>query len=443
MVDENKKKSIIKNQTITQEMIDDSFGKAFGLGEEDSDTLEWIPAYFCETSVLKSERSQAFVSQVSEAIFKKRLIRKDKFLEYKFTLVRYSLSDIRSGTLMGMMQNEINGSGFECKLPNEHVRFGGKKLTDPETGETIYTQGCMGRIIAEKIPRIMYHFNKKPTIKNILIREHERVLFTREGRIETVLDAGKHDIVGGAMKFDNIELYYVDVGNIQTRWGTTTMLTEGKGTMTATQVRLKLNGSLIIRIVNLNNFIANIVKNQTEYYEGNIQKYIKDKLIQIINSEMSQAEPISLYQDAEKVMLTVKVKAKDFLQDAGVEIVDLSVSSCKFDDDVEETFKRRLEKIKVEGATADADVERKLQEIKRLKEMGIDIGSYVSKEQDIKIAGAGGISEKEKIKKEIKQLQEKLEELDSKLDNGEMSETIWEKRVDRIERNIKELQNNL
>ncbi|HEC36732.1 MAG TPA: hypothetical protein ENI29_00760 [bacterium] len=83
-----------------------------------------------------------------------------------------------------------------------------------------------------------------------------------------------------------------------------------------------------------------------------------------------------------------------------------------------------------------------MQEIKRLKEMGIDIGSYVSKEQDIKIAGAGGISEKEKIKKEIKQLQEKLEELDSKLDNGEISETIWEKRVDRIERNIKELQNN-
>lgn len=45
----------------------------------------------------------------------------------------------------------------------------------------------------------------------------------------------------------------------------------------------------------------------------------------------------------------------------------------------------------------------------------------------IKIAGAGGISEKEKLKKEIKQLQEKLEELDSKLDNGEISETIWEK----------------
>lgn len=437
------KKKEVKSQTITQEMIDDSFGKALGLGEKDSDTLEWIPAYFCEISVLKSERSQVFVNQVSEAIFKKRLIRKDKFIEYKFTPVRYSLSDIRSGTLKGRMQNEIQAGGFECKLPNEHVRFGGKKITDPETGETIYTQGCMGRIIAEKIPRIMYHFNKKPTVKYILVREHERVLFVRDGRIETVLDAGKHDIVSQTMKFANIELHYVDVGNIQTRWGTTTMLTDGKGTMTATQVRLRLNGSLIIRIINLNNFLGNLVKNQVEYYEGNIQKYIKDKLIQIINSEMSQVEPISIYQDAENVMLAVKVKSKEFMQDAGVEIVDLSVASCKFEDDVEETFKKRLEKIKIGGATADADTERKLQEIKRLKEMGIDVASYVSKEQDIKIAGAGGISEREKIEKEIKQLQEKLEGLDNKLDEGKISETVWEKRVDRIENNIKDLKKNL
>jgi len=424
-------------------MIDDSFGKALGLGEEDSETLEWIPAYFCEMSVLKSERSQMFVNQVSEAIFKKRLIRKEKFLEFKFTPVRYSLSDIRSGTLRGRMQKEIISSGFECKLPNEHVRFGGNKITDTETGETIFTEGCMGRIISEKIPRVMYHFKEKPTIKYILVREYERVLFMRDGKIEKVLDAGKHDIMSRTMEFDNVELYYVDVGNIQTRWGTTTMLTDGKGTLTATQVRLRLNGSLIIRIINLNNFIANIVKGQAEYYEGNIQQYIKDKLIQIINSEMSQAEPISIYQDAEKVMLAVKVKAKEFVQDAGIEIVDLSVASCKFEDDVEETFKKRLEKIKVDGATADADMERKLLEIKRLKEMGIDIESYVSKEQDIKIAGAGGISEKEKIEKEIKQLQEKLDELDKKLDEGKISETIWEKRVDRIEDNIKELKKNL
>ncbi|KKM13907.1 hypothetical protein LCGC14_1711490 [marine sediment metagenome] len=440
----DKKKIKIKHETITQEMIDDSFGKALGLGEEASDTLEWIPAYFCETSVLKSEQSQEFVNQVTEAIYKKkRLSRKEKFLGKQKILVRYSLADIRSGTLKGRMQEEIGASGFKCKLPNEHIRFGGEELTNPKTGKPINTQGCMGKIIAEKVPRVMYHYDKKSTIKYILVREHERVLFMRDGKIETVLDAGKHDIMSRSLTLDVIELYYVDVGNIQTRWGTSTMLTEGKGTMTATQVRLRLNGNLIIRINNLNNFISNIVKNETEYYEGNFQHYIKDKLIQIINSEMSQTEPISIYQDAEKVMLAVKVKANEFMQDAGVEIVDLAVASCKFDDDVEEMFKKRLEKIKVEGATADSDTERKLQELKRLKEMGIDITDYVSKEQDIKIAGAGGISEKEKIGKEIKQLEEKIEELDDKLDSGTISENVWEKRVERIEKKIEELKNKL
>ncbi len=429
MGDKKIKKTKIDYQTNPQEMIDDSFGNVLGTGEEGFDSLEWIPAYFCEMYVLKSERSKEFINEVSTS-FKKRF-RKEKT---QITTVRYSLSDIRSGTFKGKMQIEIEKSGFECLLPNQHVYFGGKKLT---TG--INSIGCMGRIISEKIPRVMYHYEKKPTIKYILVREHERVLFIRDGRIETVLEAGKHDIVSHSLKLDVIELYYVDVGNIQTKWGTSTMLTEGKGTMTATQVRLRLNGSLIIRIINLNNFIANIVKNEAEYYEGNIQQYIKDKLIQIINSEMSQTEPISIYQDAEKVMLAIKVKSREFMEDAGVEIVDLSIASCKFDDDVEETFKKRLEKIKVEGATADADSERKLIELKRLKEMGIDIADYVSKEQDIKIAGAGGISEKEKIKNEINQLEKKIEELDNKLDAGTISETVWEKRVDRIEKKIDEL----
>ncbi len=419
----------IEKQSNPQENIDDSFGDVLGIGEEGSDSLEWIPAYFCEMYVLKSERSKEFINKVFTS-FKKRFRR----AKTEITTVRYSLSDIRSGTFKGKMQDEIRASGFECKLPNQHVYFGGKKL---KTG--IDSVGCMGKIIAEKIPRIMYHYEKKPAIKNILVREHERVLFIRDGRIETVLEAGKHDIMSRSLSLDVIELYYVDVGNIQTKWGTSTMLTEGKGTLTATQVRLRLNGSLIIRINNLNNFIANVIKNEAEYYEGNIQQYVKDKLIQIINSEMSQTEPISIYQDAEKVMLAVKVKAKEFMEDAGVEIVDLSVASCKFDEDVEETFKKRLEKIKVEGATADADTERKLIELKRLKELGVNITDYVSKEQDIKIAGAGGISEKERIRDEIKQLEQKIEELDDKLDAGTISETVWEKRVDRIEKKLDEL----
>jgi len=395
--------------------------------------------------VLKSERSQEFVNFVSENLYKKRRLRKDKFLDYKVTPVRYSLSDIRSGTLRNKMQNEIKARGFECKLPTTHIMFGGKQITDEETGEAIYTKGCEGKIIAEKIPRVMYHFDKKSTIKYILVREHERALFTKDGRILTVLEAGKHDIINRSTEFEIIEIYYVDVGDLQSRWGTSTMLTDGKGTMTATQVRLRLNGSFTFRINNINNFLTNIVKNETEYYEGNLSKFVKDKILEIINSEMSQAEPISIYQDAEKVMLAVKVKANDLFQETGIELRSLAVSSCKFDEEVEQMFKDRLREIKVGGAGSDADTNRKLQELKALKEMGVDVSTYVSKEQDIKMAAAspGGASEKEKIKAEIAELEKKIDELDEKLDAGEMSESVWEKRMDRLEGKIKDLKKKL
>ena len=430
-----KDKKIIKSTTAERgegEAIKDSFGGVRGLGQDAAETLEWVPAYYCEMYVLKSPQSKNFTTEYTENIYKKRgRIRKDKFLGQETHVVRANLAEIRGGTLRFKMQDLINLLKFECKLPNSHVIFGKEN-------------NCLGKIIAEKIPRILYHISGEgPTIKYILVREHERALFSRSGKILTILDAGKHDIVNRSKEFDVVEIYYVDVGNVQTKWGTSTLLTDGKGTMTATQVKLKINGSLVTRINNVNNFVTNIVKNETEYYEGNLQTYVRDKLLQIINSEMSQSDPVSIYADAEKVMLAVKVKANEFLQDAGVEIVDLSVVSCKFGEDVEQMFKARLEKIKVGGATEDADTERKLQELKRLKEMGIDVSTYVSKEQDIKMAAAGGASEKEKIEKEIAELGEKMEDLDNSLDSGKISETVWEKRTERIEKKIEELKSKL
>lgn len=388
-----KDKLIITEEDKTdKEEIIDSFSGVAGIGGGDAETLEWIPAYYCEMWVLKSPyATEEFTHEVTQEIFKyKGWFRKR--LEHVGDLkhvLRYNLSEIRSSTLRNKMQEFIGLEGFECKLPNNHIRFGGVKHNS-KTGKEIKIQGCLGKIIAEKIPKQLY-FNKESglTIKYILVREHERVLYVRDGKIMTVLEAGRHDILSGSMDFNIIEIYYVDVGNIPTKWGSSTMLTDGAGTRSATQVKLRINGSLIVRINNINNFITNIVKNEAEYYEGNIESYVKDKIYEIVNSEMSQAEPISIYQDAEKVLMAVKVKANEFLKDAGMEIVDLSVGACKFDEDVEAMFKKRLEKIKVEGAESDADSDRRLEELKQLKDLGIDINTYLQKEQEIRMASAG------------------------------------------------------
>jgi hypothetical protein len=103
--------------------------------------------------------------------------------------------------------------------------------------------------------------------------------------------------------------------------------------------------------------------------------------MQIINSEMSQTEPLSIYQDAEKVMSAVNVKANDFFRDAGIEIIDLSVSTCKFDNEVEEIFRKRLEKIKVEGAEGDIKIDQRIHELQKLKELGVDLNSYIQGEK--------------------------------------------------------------
>lgn len=447
--DSLKKREFVSSSTdtLSNVEINDSFSEAAGIGEEFANTLEWVPAYFCELYVLKSGFASHFVNQVTDVVkknkrFLKRFRKPDIIDNQRTSMIRYSLSQIRRGTLKMRLQQLIRINGhFDCKLPNEHIFFGGKEIKDEETGEVAYTTGCMGKIIAEKIPRSMYHLEQEATIKYIMVREHERALFTKDGRILTVLEAGKHDIINRSIEFEIIEIYYVDIGNLQSRWGTQSKTVYGKGTRTATPATVKLNGTIVVRVNNLNNFLTNLVKNETEYYEGNLTSYVKDKVHQIVNSEISQTDALDVYKDAEGVMLAVKVKANDFFQDVGIELVDLSVGSIKFDETTDEIIQERLRKTQVEGAATDIELDK----YKALQEMGIDLGAYVSKEQDIKMVASapGGLTEKQKAENEIAELEKKIEELDEKLDNKEMSESVWEKRVERLESKIKDLRKKL
>jgi membrane protease subunit (stomatin/prohibitin family) len=369
-----------------KEEITDSVSAVAGISGEDAETLEWIPAYYCEMWILKSHHAtDEFIHEVTQEIYKKKgwFQKRLKYVGDIKQVLRYSLEEIRSSTLRGKMQDLIDRERFECKLPNNHIRFAGVKM-DAKTGAELKNQGCLGKTIAEKISKSLYYINESgATIRYILVREHEKALFVKDGKIITTLDAGRYDIKSKTMDYEIIEIYYVDTGNITTRWGTYTMLTDGAGTRSATQVKLRLNGSLILRINNISNFLTNIVKNQAEYYEGNIENYVKDKIIEIVNSEMSKAVPLNIYQNAEDVMRVVKLRSNEFLMDAGIEIVNLAVSSCKFDEDTEEIFRKRLEKIKVAGAESDAQFDRKMDELKKLKELGIDINEYIKREQKI------------------------------------------------------------
>lgn len=382
----NKKIVVIEKDDGDKEDITDSVGAIAGISGEDAETLEWIPAYYCEMWILKSPyATDEFIHEVTQEIYKKKgwFRKRLKYVDDLKQVLRYNLAEIRLSTLRRRMQKFINLEGFECKLPNNHIRFGGVKRDD-KTGAELITKGCLGKTIAEKIAKSLYYINESgATVRHILVREHEKVLFVKDGKIITTLDAGRYDIKSKTMDYEIIEIYYVDTGNITTRWGTYTMLTDGAGTRSATQVKLRLNGSLILRINNISNFLTNIVKNQAEYYEGNIENYVKDKIIEIVNSEMSKAVPMNIYQNAEDIMRVVKLRSNEFLMDAGIEIVNLAVSSCKFDEDTEEIFRQRLEKIKVAGAESDAQFDRRMDELKKLKELGININEYVKREQEV------------------------------------------------------------
>ena len=202
-----KKVFAIEKSDGDKEDITDSVGAIAGISGEDANTLEWIPAYYCEMWILKSPyATEEFIHEVTQEIYKEKgwLRKRFEYIGDLKQVLRYNLAEIRASTLRSKMQQFINLEGFECKLPNHHIRFGGVRR-DAKTGAELKSQGCLGKTIAEKIPKNLYYINERgATIKYILVREHEKALFVKDGRIMSTLDAGMYDIKSKTMDYEII-----------------------------------------------------------------------------------------------------------------------------------------------------------------------------------------------------------------------------------------------
>jgi len=340
-----------------------------GHQENISMLIEWTPAYFCEITAIKTQDFDSFFTfEVIDETFKKKGIFRKKFkkIEEFKEYFRYSINEIRNSTLLGDFRKYIMDLGFDCSIPTKHVRFGKNR-------------DCLGKIITERIPRNLFNYDKNGAMLNeILIKEHQIGVLFNDGLIRHEFQAGKWDLSKYSNFSSKCDLFFIDKGNIQTRWGTSVYLVDGKSKLTATQVRLRVNGDLVIQISDPAYFLKSIVKDNSEFFEGNLHDIIKSKITELINQTISKADPLSVYQDVEDTQRDIKYKAEEYLNSIGLCLVSLSIANFVWDAEVEEIFKKRLEKIKVTGASEDANVDRELYRLKQLQQMGVDINSLVN-----------------------------------------------------------------
>ncbi len=312
------------------------FERAEGVKTDADDirTVEWLPAYFCELAVLRSKHIDEF-KQI-DIVKKKKFLRKEIEEVYEY---RASLEEIRTSPLKSAMQHIIT-EYFDfkrCLLPNVH------KLP------------CRGKIIAEKIPRSVYTQGEPDALKYVLVKQSECCGLYRDGKLFTILDAGRHDIISQHKDWNILDLVYIDQKKQKLLWGTSSY--------TSDQIRVNSSGSVIATFKDPNNFLLNIFTDKNEYYEADLNDFVRDKISEIIRTEMAKLSAQEIFAERDAFIMNLQVAARKTFEIAGLSLDELAISKMDFPPEIRD----QLQSLKISNLQADAEVERLI----KLQQAGI------------------------------------------------------------------------
>ncbi|MHA1299361.1 MAG: double zinc ribbon domain-containing protein [Candidatus Helarchaeota archaeon] len=348
------------------------YSKGIKTDEFKEKTLQWNTIYYCEQTTLLSPAGEQLLNRagISQQVVKKRWYWKDKKIASQLPYTAY-LPQIRSGKALYQFQQLINQQ-FNCQLPNNHIAVVQPK--EKQMGK----QGCMGKILVKRVPRGIFFKGgdaKDLAIQYILVKQSQAAALFRDGKLLAILPADKHDIISYSKDFNIIDIWFLDLSNISLKWGTKSK------TAPPEMDEARAFGSAIVKINNPNNFILNVIGSNEEFWENDLQRYVRDRIRQSVNDGIAKRNSFDLYQDTKKFEMEVKINAKKLFENTGIELVDFSVSSIKFADEVEAAFKNR----RIDMLSNDAELAR----LQKLKELGVDVGQYM-RDQTLKDVAKSG-----------------------------------------------------
>lgn len=287
--------------------------------------------------------------------------------------------------------------------------------------------------------------------KNVLVREGEAVVYYRDGKIYTVLGAGRHRVDD---KFFMVTDYtFVNMGRFILKFGipSGTILTQDK-------VPLSAYGNITIQINNPKIFLTNIVAGEPEFYKQDMKKWVVNKVTGIMRSELSKLTSMAVYTERETFIAICRVKTKEMFEDFGFKFLDLNLESVKLPDSVENALAERAASI----AGTEAEVARlkmiqdaginvlELEKIKAVQELAKRHGGGVGSIHDASIITgmvspvssdpSTSIAVGVKTDSEFKKIKDMMMKLDDKLLAGEISEEKHTSMMNRLKQRLQELE---
>lgn len=328
--------------------------------------------------------------------------------------------------------------------------------------------------------------------KFFAVKDYEKVLFYDKGELLDTLGGGVYELEKKA-KIKGTEIVWIDTSFIDIPWG----IPQSSGIPTKDGIFIGLHGDLRIRINDVKIFYNDVVAGKRDWRVQNLKEWITSLLNTSLRDMFKnhQAKQVIL-EERERIINLIIAKVSEELMKYGLELETLNIIGVKAPEGTEKLFeldrekskisdeveliklKKELEVQKRDFESARKEFERKEEildskmELEKIKlrseaeQITGDVKSDLLRKQkeaaiagDIKLMESHGekvvkiaeiTSETKKRDNDRKRVEQKISELNSKLDEfdemlakDKISMDVYRIRIERIEKELKELENKL
>lgn len=221
-----------------------------------------------------------------------------------------------------------------------------------------------------------------PFVKLLIVKEYERGVFLRDGKLYAVLPPGRWFL--GRMPIVGVmELIWVDMGMTKIQFGLRTLTKDG--------VEIGANGVVYLRVSDPERFVVNLVTGSNIYTSEDLQNFLKGQVNSIMRSEMANYDVRAIYIERDMFISVARVEMQEMIGDLGIEFRSLEIAGLLLPEEV----KTALQKPMIVAREAEATVltgTATAQVLGKIRDVGVDPIKLKAAEALMKYSERSGVT---------------------------------------------------
>lgn len=211
-------------------------------------------------------------------------------------------------------------------------------------------------------------------IPHFLVREYERAVFIRDGKVYEEFGPGRH-VTSKLPALTNTQMVYVSLLPIKLKWGL-------PGTMSQDNVTVGASGTVELQIDNPKMFWAQVIGSKELYTENNLRDHILTNLQGVVRTELANLTVQQIYLERDVLIAAVRARLQEMFEAMGIDYKRLEIVGINIPDDIRKALEsKKIHDIELSKKRGEAELE--INKARELANSGID----AARMKELEIAG--------------------------------------------------------